>query len=128
MPEFGVAAAKRQRDATLQELGYAQQAFRRNERQDVSLLEIAVGRVDDQRDAPGDGVVEAPLERVVALLRVCQRDAAQLFFLRIVVEIHVFTAQHTPIETAVLNLVLCEVAVLRGEWANKPDRQSNDTG
>ena len=115
MPEFGVAAAKRQCDATLQKLGHTQQAFRRNERQDVGLLEIAVGRVDDQRDAPGDGVVEAPLERVVALLRVCQRDAAQLFFFRIVVEIHVLAAQHAPIETAVLNLVLPEVAVLAGQ-------------
>ena len=113
MPEFGVAAAERQRDATLQKLGDPQQPFGRDERQDIGLLEIAVRRVDDQWNAPRDGVVEAPLERVVARFGVRQRHAAQLFFFGIVVEVDVLAAQHPPLKAAVLDLVLSEVAVLR---------------
>ena len=114
MPEFGVVAAERQRDATLQKLRDPQQPFGRDERQDVGLLEIAVRCVHDQRDAPRDGVVEAPLERVVARLGVRQRHAAQLFFFGIVVEVDVLAAQDAPVKPAVLDLVLPEVAVLGG--------------
>ena len=112
VPKLGIAPAERQRHSTPQELGDAEQALGRDERQDVGLLEIAVRGIHDQRDAPRDRVVEASLERVVTLFRVRQRHAAQLFLFGIVVEVDVLAAQHTPIKAAVLNLVLPEVAVL----------------
>src|SRR5207249_4850831 len=92
VPEFGVAAAERERDPPLQELRDTEQAFRRNEGEDVRLLEVTVRRVDDQRDTARDGVIEATLERVVARFGVCKGDAAELFFFRIVVEIDVLAA------------------------------------
>src|SRR6266542_2465520 len=57
---------------------------------------------------------EEELGRVVALLGIGQCDAAQLFFFRIVIEIDVLAVQHAPVKAAVLDLVLTEVAVLRG--------------
>ena len=125
VPELGVAAAERECDPALQKLGDAEQAFGGNERQDVRLLEVRMRCIHDQGDAARDGMVEAPLERVVALLGIGQCDAAQLFFFRIVVEIDVLAAQHAPVKAAVLDLVLTEVAVLREQGGSAEDR---DTG
>src|SRR6266513_4805303 len=127
MPEFGVAAAERQRNAPLQKLGHAQQTFRRNERQDVGLLEVAVGRVDNERNASSNSVIETALKRIVTLFGVRQRHPPQLFFFGIVIEVDMLAAQHTPIKAAVLNLVLPEVAVLGGQEGGKCDRYRDDT-
>jgi hypothetical protein len=110
--ELGVAPPERQRHAALQEFRDPEQPFGRDEGKDVCLLEVGMRRVHDEWNAPQHGVVEPPLERIIALFRVRQRDAAELFFFGIVVEIDVLAAQHAPIEPAVLNLVLPEVAEL----------------
>src|SRR5437867_5658817 len=113
VPEFGVAATERQRHTPFQEFRDAEQAFGRNERQDVGLLEIGMRSVDDEGNAPRHRVIEAPLEVVVALFRVGKRHAPELFLFRIVVQVDVFAAQDAPVELAILDLVLAEVAELR---------------
>ena len=69
--------------------------------------------VDDEGNAPRHRVIEAPLEVVVALFRVGKRHAPELFLFRIVVQVDVFAAQDAPVELAILDLVLAEVAELR---------------
>ena len=128
MPEFGVAAAERQRDAALEKLGDTKQPFGRNERQDVGLLEIAVRRVDNERNASSNCVIETALKRIVTLFGVRQRHPPQLFFFGIVIEVDMLAAQHAPIKAAVLNLVLPEVAVLGRQEGGKCDRYRDDTG
>ena len=117
--KIGVAARERQRDAALQELGDAEQSLGRHERQDVGLLEVGMRGVDDQGNAAAHRVVETPRQHAVALLGVSQRHAAELFLLRVEVEIHVVAAQHAPVESAVLHLVLPEVAEL-GRHRGRP--------
>ena len=92
VPEFGIAAAERQRHTPFQKFRRAQQPFGRNERQDVGLLEIGVRGVDDEGNAPRHGMIEAPLQIVVALFGIGQRHATELFFFRIVVKVDVFAA------------------------------------
>ena len=121
--ELGIAAGERQRDALLQELRDAEQPLRRHERQDVGLLEIGVRRIDDERDAPRGMVVEASLQDPVALFGEGERDATELLLFRIVVQVHVLAAQHVPVEAAILDLVLAEVAELGGPRAGKQREQ-----
>ncbi len=111
--ELHVVAGERQRHAALQEIGDAEQALGRHEGQHVGLLEVGVRRVDDQGNAAVDGVRETPLQDAVTVLGVCEGDARQLFLFGIVVEVDVLAPQHMPVEIAVLNLVLPEVAELR---------------
>ena len=64
---------------------------------------------------------EAQLQLAVGILGVGQRNPRDFLFVGIVVEIDVLTAQHTPIEAAVLNLVLAEGAVLRRQWRRQDE-------
>ena len=124
--ELAVAAPERQRHATLQELRDAQQPLGRNEGQDVRLLEVRMGGVDNERDTPRDGMIEAPLERVIALLGIGERHPPQLLGVGVIVEVDVLTAEHVPIEAPVLDLVLAEVAELGGERRGERERQTQD--
>ena len=126
--EVGVAACERQGDAALQELGDAEQALGRDEGQDVGLLEVGVGSVDDQRNAAAHRVVEAPRQHGVALFGIAERHAAELLFFRIEVEVHVVAAQHPPIKAAVLHLVLAEVAELGGGGGRERRQRDEQEG
>ena len=126
MAEVAVAPGEREGDPALQELRDAEQALRRHEGEHVRLLEVGVRGVDDERHAALHVVCEAALQHAVALLGVSERHATQLVLFRIEVEVHVLTAQHAPIEAAVLDLVLPEVAELgrrrRGEGREEEQR------
>lgn len=124
--EIRIAAVERERDALLQKLGDAEQAFRRHERQHVGLLEIRVRSIDDERDAVANVVLEAQLQREVALLGVAQRHAGELLRLRIVVEVDVGAAQHAPVEGMVLNLVLAERSELRRGGDRRKEGEADD--
>ncbi len=126
--EVGVAPGKRQRHAALQELGGAEQAFGRREGQDVGLFKVGVGGVNDQRHAAAHRVGEAPLQRVVARFGVRQRHPSQLLFFGIVVQIHMFAAQHAPVEAPILDLVLAEVPELRRGRRGEPGQQDDRGG
>ena len=127
MAELRQVAAERHGDAALQEIGRAQEAFRRDEREDVGLLEVHVRRVDDERDAGGDLVAEAERERVVALLGIGERGAREFLLDRIVVQVHVLALEHAPVEPAVLDLVLPELEELGGGGA-RGTRHENHRG
>ena len=109
VPELCVVAVERHRHPLLQELGDSEDTLGRDEREDVRLLEVGVRRVDDERDATGRREAELLLEVEEALLRVVESNAGELLLGRIEVEIDVRSAQHLPIESAVLHLVLAEV-------------------
>jgi len=70
-------------------------------------------------------VIETAFQGVVTRFGVRQRDAPQLFFFGIVIEVHVLAAQHAPIEPTVLDLVLTEVAELGRERRGESDRQGD---
>ena len=127
MAEVGVAAGERQGHAAFQEFGGAEQPLGRHEREDVGLLEVSVRGIDDQRHSAADRVREPPLQHVVALLSVGERDPSQLFFFGIVVEVHVLAAEHAPVEAPILDLVLAEVPELRRGRRGEP-RQQDDRG
>ena len=110
-------------DAALEEVGRAEQALGRGERQDVGLLEVGVRGVDDQRDPLGDVVPELHRQGVVARLGVGQRGGRELGLGGIVVQVDVRAPQDPPVELAVLDLVLAEAEELartRSDGASAP--------
>ena len=122
--EVVVAPVEGQRHPLLQKLRDTQQAFRRHEREDVGLLEVGMRRVNDQRNATRDVVIEALLQDLEARFGVGQRDPPELLFFRIVVEVHMLAAQHVPIEAPVLDLVLTEGTELcRRDAGQERDRE-----
>ncbi len=111
--EFRVTAPERQRHSSLQEFSDTENSLRRDEGEDVRLLEVDVGGVDDERNALADFVAEPSRERVVTLLGVDERGARDAFFLRIEKDIDVLAGNDVPIEATILDLVLAEPADLR---------------
>src|SRR4029079_6596764 len=123
--KLGEVAAKRQRDATLQEIGSAEEAFGWRERQNVGLLEVDVRRVDDEWDPYADIVPELEGQRVVARLGVGQGDRREVRLGLLIVEVDVRALEYPPVEAAVLDLVLVQREELR---RGAPERQEGRAG
>src|SRR5690606_30036572 len=112
--ELCVVAPERERDASLQVLGEAEDAVRDEARKDIGLLEVLVRGVDDERNALEGMVAESSLEDGKALLGVGECHARDPLLFGIVVDVDVLAAEHVPLEFAVLDLVLAERLRLGG--------------
>ena len=110
--EVGVGAAQGKGHPPLEELREPGHPLREQARHDVGLLEVDVGRVDDERHPAAHGVAEAALQVAEALLRHARRDRGQLLLLRIEVDIEVLGLHPLPGQLLVLDLVLAEAVGL----------------
>ena len=105
--------AERQDDPPANRLGDAAGAFADGAANGVGLLEVRVCRIEDQRLAPAQLVIErAPKARAPAL-RHARGDCGGLTLFLVEVDVEVVGAQHLEREGAVLDLVAAEV-LLRG--------------
>src|SRR5919106_38622 len=115
--EFGKAASEGESDTPLEEVSRTEEPFGRGEREDVSLLEISVRGVDDQRDTRGNIMPELNGQRIVARFRISEGGGGELSLGGIVVEVDMRPPNNPPVELPILNLVLAEreeLGVCRG--------------
>ena len=119
--ELRIGAGEEQHDAVADPLGDARGAFGDLELEDVRLLEIGLGRVEDQ-GLPALPIVAEDLRQTrVRPLRHAGGVHHRRLFLRIVVDVEVLGLEHLEVEIVVLDLVLSELSV-----GGRGDEQSDD--
>ena len=106
-------------------LGEGRHPFRDEVREQVGLLELRVGLVEDDRDRARDLVLELARDLLVAALQVRRQPAQVLLELGVVVDLEVGALVDAPLELVVADLVL---AVVRhelgpGRRAGQPQAQ-----
>ncbi len=121
--ELRIGAGEEQDDPVAQPLGDAGGALGDLELEDVRLLEIRLGRVEDERLPMLPIVTEDLRQPRVRPLRHAGRVHDRRLLLRIVVDVEVLRLEHLEIEIVVLDLVLSELCVGGGG-----DEQSDDGG
>ena len=117
-------AVGRDHDAALEELEEAADAVRDEARRHVGLLEVQVGRVEDDRDAVRQRQVEARLQRVVPVLGRLGADGREVLGLGVVVDVEVLRFEDVPLEAVVLDLVAPEP--LRARRGGQPQEGQRD--
>ena len=105
---FGKAAGERQDDAAAIAFGHAAGPFA-DLAEDVGLLEVRMGGVEDQRLPAAQLVLQHLRQPRVPALGHPRRDPHRRFFFRVVVDVEVLGGEHLEIEALVLDLVAAEV-------------------
>ena len=109
VPEVLVRTRERHHDAVAQRFGEPAGGAVDDLRQRVRLREVVVRAVDDDRDAPGQGVPEALREHGVGLFGQVQRAQRKAVRTVVVVDLEVVRRDRAPAVLLVLDLVLAEV-------------------
>ena len=99
-------------DAPLEELEEPADPVRDEPGRDVRLLEVDVGRVEDERRPAREAVGEAVLQLRVLLFGEGRPDLGERARLRVVVDVEVGRPEHLPVEALVLHLVAAEVVAV----------------
>ena len=114
---------KRHHDARLEALGEPAGPLVHRPGADVGLREVAVARVEHDRLAMRELVIEQLREARVPALGHPRRLPRDLFLFRVVIDVEVLGVKRAELEAAVLNLVPAEVLRPRRGWQKQQGRR-----
>jgi hypothetical protein len=128
---FGEAAGEGQDDAAFGALGDATGALADLAGQHIGLLEMRVRRIQDQRLAAAQLVLQQLGDSRVPPLRHARGEGHRSFFLRVVIDVEVLGGEHLEVKLFVLDLVAPEILRARRRGRDKRQhrrQQDRNTG